>query len=182
MNSNVYIFGYQSILASGSLATSVAVSDGQLIPARLEGYVRSWSAARSFVTNETKRYIYANDWRIAERVSFATLTHSRHKTVNGVCRRIPSDRLADLDFREQGYARVEVSQSISPYYGYELDRSIRCYAYIDPTPDTRPAIVSRSYYDMGRLGAAHLSKLVPEFLTDYLSSTEPPALLVDDLV
>jgi hypothetical protein len=34
---------------------------------------------------------------------------------------------------------------------------------------------------MGRLGAAHLSEVVPEFLTDYLSSTEQPALLADDL-
>ena len=39
--------------------------------------------------------------------------------------------------------------------------------------------MSLSYYDMGRLGAEHLSKLVPEFLSDYLSSTEPPAILAD---
>jgi hypothetical protein len=182
MNSDVYIFGYQSILATGSLATSVAVGHGQLVPARLKGYVRCWSATRNFATNGTKRYVYAKDWRIAERVAFATLTRSGQKTVNGVCQRIPSDRLVDLDFREQGYTRIEVSQNISPYDSYELDTSIRCYAYIDPAPDPRPAIVSRSYYDMGRLGAANLSKLVPEFLTDYLSSTEPPATLVGDLV
>ena len=76
---------------------------------------------RNFVTNESKRYVHAIDWRVAERVAFATLTRSRHKMVNGVCRRIPSDRLADLDFREQGYRRIEVTQNISPYKGYELD-------------------------------------------------------------
>jgi hypothetical protein len=180
--SDVYIFGYQSILAAGSLATSIEDCNGPLVPARLKGYVRDWSAVRTFLTNETKRYVHAKDWHIAERVAFATLTQSANKTVNGVCRRIPSDQLAALDFREQGYTRIEVSQNIAPYEGYELDKSIRCYVYTDPAPDTRPAIVSRSYYDMGRLGAAHLSKLVPEFLADYLSSTEQPTLLVDDLV
>jgi hypothetical protein len=181
-SSDVYIFGYQSILAVGSLATSIADCDGQLVPARLKGYIRAWTAVRSFETNETKRYVRAKDWHIAERVAFATLTQSPRKTVNGVCRRIPSDRLASLDFREQGYTRIEVSQNIEPYEGYELDRSIRCYVYTDPTSDTRSAMVSRSYYDMGRLGAAHLSKVVPDFLADYLSSTKQPTLLVDDLV
>ncbi len=181
MNS-VYIFGYQSILAAGSLATSVGAGESrQLIPARLEGYVRCWSAARSFRTNETKRYVYTNDWRIAERVAFATLTPSCSKTVNGVCWRIPTDRLADLDFREQGYTRIEVSQNISPYRSYELDKSVPCYTYIDPTPDPSPTIVSQSYYDMGRMGAASISKQVPEFLADYISSTEPPPFLADDL-
>lgn len=163
MSSDVYIFGYQSILAAGSLATSIAGCDGQVVPARLKGYIRCWSAVRTFVTNETKRYVHAKDWHIAERVAFATLTQTPHKTVNGVCQRIPSDRLAALDFREQGYTRIEVSQNIEPYEGYELDRSIQCYVYVDPAPDTRPAMVSRSYYDMGRFGAAHLSKLVPDF-------------------
>jgi hypothetical protein len=125
MMSSVYIFGYQSILADGSLATSVADCDGRLVPARLKGYIRGWSAVRTFETSETKRYVYAKDWHIAERVAFATLIQSSKKSVNGVCRRIPSDRLGALDFREQGYTRIEVSQDVEPYEGYELDRSIQ---------------------------------------------------------
>jgi len=182
MSSDVYIFGYQSILAAGSLATSIAEHDGQVIPARLKGYTRGWTAVRTFETNETKRYVHATDWRVADRVAFATVMQSDHKTVNGVCRRIPGDQLTALDYREQGYARIEVSRNIEPYESYALDKSLQCFVYSDPVPDRRPAIVSRSYYDMGRLGAANLSKLVPDFFTDYLSSTEPPTLLVDDLV
>jgi hypothetical protein len=60
MSSDVYIFGYQSILAAGSLATSIADSDGQLVPARLKGYIRDWSAVRTFETNETKRYVHGS--------------------------------------------------------------------------------------------------------------------------
>jgi hypothetical protein len=182
MSSDVYIFGYQSILAAGSLATSIADSHGQLVPARLNGYVRDWSAVRTFASNTSKRYVHSKDWRVAERVAFATLKQYLSKTVNGVCRRIPSHRLTELDFREQGYARIDVTQDIEPYERYELDRSLRCYVYTDPFPDTRPAMVSRQYYDMGRLGAANLTRLVPGFLDDYLSSTEPPTILVEDLV
>jgi hypothetical protein len=182
MSSDVYIFGYQSILAVGSLATSIAKDSGQFAPARLPGYARSWGAVRSFANNETKRYVHAEDWRIADRVAFASLIRSAHKSVNGVCRRIPSDQLAALDYREQGYRRIDVSAIITPYNGFELDKSVPCFAYIDSGHSARPAIVSRAYYNMGYLGAAHLSKVVPGFLEDYLNSTEHRPHLADDLV
>jgi hypothetical protein len=183
MNSDVYIFGYQSILAAGSLDTSVGTGEAnqQAVPARLEGYVRCWRAVRNFVTNETKRYVHTDDWRVAERVAFATLIPRCRKTVNGLCWRISGNRLAALDFREQGYRRIDVSQGISPYNNYELDKSIPCYTYVDPTPDRVPAVVSRSYYDMGRMGAASINNLVPEFLADYLSSTVLPTIFANDL-
>jgi hypothetical protein len=184
MNADVYIFGYQSILAAGSLDTSVGTGEPsqQATPARLEGYARCWGAVRNFVTNETKRYVHTDDWRIAERVAFATLIPCRRKTANGLCWRISSDRLATLDFREQGYTRIDISRSVSPYNGYELDRSIRCYTYVDPNPDSAHAIVSQSYYDMGRIGAASINNIVPDFLDDYLSSTVEPTVLANDLV
>jgi len=183
MNSDVYVFGYQSMIAAGSLSTSVGAGqdDRQLTPARLKGYVRCWNAVRSFATNESKRYVHTTDWRVAERVAFATLMPSRRATVNGVCWRIPGRLLPDLDFREQGYARVDVSTDVSAYDGHELDRSIRCYTYIDPAPDPGPTMVSRSYYDMGRFGALEIGKQVSGFFDDYMSSTEPPAILTDEL-
>jgi hypothetical protein len=183
MDSDVYIFGYQSILAAGSLDTSVGMGERsqRAMPARLEGYVRCWGAVRNFVTNESKRYVHTDDWRIAGRVAFATLMPCDRQSTNGLCWRIPTDRLATLDFREQGYTRIDVSQHISPYDGYQLDSSIRCYAYADPAPDPTPAMVSQSYFDMGRTGAASINDLVPEFLADYLSSTVAPKILANDL-
>jgi hypothetical protein len=176
MSTHVYIFGYQSILAAGSLAATIgtAASGQRVIPARLKGYVRCWTAVRTFATNETRRYIHTSDWRIAERAAFANLKPSSCKTVNGVCWRLPSDRLADLDFREQGYKRIEVSADILPYDGYALDNLKPCYTYVDPDPDPVPAMVSQSYYDMGQVGAISISSQLPEFLDDYTSSTERP--------
>ncbi|KWV60487.1 hypothetical protein AS156_29355 [Bradyrhizobium macuxiense] len=86
-----------------------------------------------------------------------------------------------MDFREQGYKRIDIGEAISPYSGYELDPSIRCYAYVDPIPDTTSAVVSRAYYNMGRNGAASIAEIVPGFLDDYLSSTLEPDVLADDL-
>jgi hypothetical protein len=183
MTNDVYIFGYQSILAPGSLAASVHIDprDHQFIPARLKGYARCWNATRDFGNNAAKRYVHTDDWRVAGRVAFATLTGSQANSVNGICWRISSDRLPDLDFREQGYNRIDVSRNIAPYPGFELSQFVPCYAYVDPAPDPVPAVVSKSYYDMGRVGAALIDRQVPNFLSDYLSSTEPPQILDSDL-
>jgi len=181
---DVCIFGYQSILTAGSLATSIATSDsiGTMIPARLPGYVRSWDAVRDFATNVTKRYVHVSDWRRAERAAFANLRPAAASVVNGVCRRVDSDKLPELDFREQGYTRVDISNTIAPYDGFELGAAFKCYAYVDPTPDMAGAMVSRAYYEMGRRGASRLNDTVPGFSDDYLASTEPAGQLVDDLV
>jgi hypothetical protein len=181
--SNVHIFGYQSILAPGSLATSIHIDphDHQFTPARLKGYVRSWNAVRNFQTNPTKRYVHTGDWRVAGRVAFATLVESESDFVNGICWRVSTDLLPDLDFREQGYKRIEVSHKVTPYPGFELSQSAPCYTYVDPDPGRVEAAVSQSYYDMGLKGAAIIDKKIPDFLTDYLSSTPPPPTLSSDL-
>ena len=181
--SNVHIFGYQSILAPGSLATSIHIDphDHQFTPARLNGYVRSWNAVRNFQANTAKRYVHTDDWRVAGRVAFATLIESESDFVNGMCWRVSTDLLPDLDFREQGYKRIEVSQKVTPYPGFELSQSVPCYTYVDPLPDVVKAAVSQSYYDMGQKGAAIIDKQIPNFLSDYLSSTPPPPILSSDL-
>jgi hypothetical protein len=181
MSSDVYIFGYQSILAAGSLATSIGASEHEFTPTRLAGYFRRWSAVRDFRANDTKRYVHTDDWRIANRVAFATIEPCPGKLVNGICARVPESRLPELDFREQGYTRIDVSGSILPYGDYEIDRSLRCFTYVDPAPDPLPTMVSQAYYDMGRVGAASIDEIVPDFLEDYLTSTEVPAILADDL-
>jgi hypothetical protein len=182
-SSEVYIFGYQSILAPGSFATSVHIDsvNHQFVPARLKGYTRCWNATRNFRTNLTKRYVHTNNWHVADRVAFATLAESQANSVNGICWRISSERLPDLDFREQGYHRIEVGRAIAPYPGFELNQSVPCYTYVDSTPDLVPAAVSNAYYDMGRVGASIIDREVPNFLADYLSSTEPPQTLDPEL-
>lgn len=183
MPHDVYIFGYQSMLAEGSLASTVGTRTGveDYVPARLTGYVRDWQAVRDFSANPRKRYVHTADWRPAGRVAFANLNPDPDHAVNGLCHRVATDRLGELDFREQGYARVEVGDRLMPYPGHRLDPGLPCYTYIDLAPDPRPASVSRAYYDMGRNGALAIDRQVPGFAADYLASSHAPGHLADDL-
>lgn len=180
MPSDVYIFGYQSMLAQGSLATSIGGIE-DYVPARLMGYRRDWGAVRDFAEHPRKRYVHTADWAVQGRVAFANLTADAGGWVNGLCHRIPADRLDELDFREQGYARVAVDGRLTPYPGHALAPGLPCYAYIDPKPDPQPAPVSRRYYAMGRDGAQAMEERTPGFAADYLATTAPPAELADDL-
>lgn len=182
MASDVYIFGYLSILAEGSLATTLGGRGGAAdVPARLHGHVRDWSAARDFAGNLRKRYVHVADWRPAGRVAFANLRPLPGGLVNGICRRVPVDRLDELDFREQGYRRVDVGAWLEPYPGFVLEPGLPRQAYIDPAPDPLPAPVSRAYLDMGRRGAEALDARVPGFAADYRASTPHPAEVAEDL-
>jgi hypothetical protein len=189
--SHVYIFGYQSMLAAGSLATTIGAQAGGevYLPARLLGYRRTWNAVRDFGDNPRKRYVHTADWRVAGRVAFANLSAAAGAAVNGVCHRVAVGQLAELDFREQGYRRMQVDASLVFYPGHAPEAGLACYTYIDPQPDppcdaprdAQSAPVSRAYYDMGRRGAAAIGRYTPGFAADYLASTEPPGELVDDL-
>lgn len=180
MSPQVYIFGYQSMLAQGSLASSIGRTV-DYVPARLEGFVRVWSAVRDFTTNPRKRYVHAADWRPAGRVAFANLAVDQSSRVNGLCHRISADQLDELDFREQAYVRVDVTKKLAPYPGHALAPGLPVFAYIDPAPAAAPAPVSQAYYAMGREGARGVDARVPGFAADYLASTRPPPL-ANDLV
>lgn len=181
MPSDIYIFGYQSMLAEGSLASTIGDTDEEYVPCRLPGHVRDWQAVRDFSNHPRKRYVHVADWRPAGRVAFATLRADPARQVNGLCRRIAGDQLAALDFREEGYRRIEVGDRLIPYPGHALVPSRPCYAYLDAAPADAPAPVSQAYYDMGRVGAQTIDRHVPGFAADYDAGTQPPAELADDL-
>lgn len=183
MGPSVYIFGYQSILGNGSLQVSVRThaDHDAFLPARLRGWRRDWSAVRRFDENESKRYVHTEDWRIAPRVAFANIVPQEDAFVNGICHRISAGELDALDFREQGYTRLDVSARIEPYAGFEYDGSVPCFAYVDHEPDPQPALVSEAYREMGVGGALRIAEVVPSFHADYLTSTDPPQLLARDL-
>ena len=179
---DVYIFGYQSILARGSLASTIGTAhdDSALIPAQLLHHRRTWSAVRDFSAHDSKRYVHTPDWSIASRVAFANIEPAEGLHVNGICQRIHPDALSDLDYREQGYRREDVTASIRTYAGHSLPDHARCYAYVDPAPDRSHTPISTRYYRMGLDGAAALTQRIPGFLQTYLDTTEPPGDRLDE--
>ncbi|WP_374316822.1 gamma-glutamylcyclotransferase family protein [Aquabacterium sp.] len=182
MPGDIYIFGYQSILAKGSLTSTIGgdLHDSTWLAARLRNHQRTWTAVRDFTDHGSKRYVRTPDWQPAGRVAFANIEPAPNVHVNGICQRVHIDALADLDFREQGYSRVDVTEAIEPYPGMSLPTGARCHAYVDLAPSAAPACISAHYYRMGEQGAAALSSRVPHFLQDYLASTEAPGNRLDE--
>jgi hypothetical protein len=179
---DIYIFGYQSILSKKSLAATLGphALNGEYVPVWLDGYQRNWDAVREFQSHASKRYVAATDWCVAKRVAFCNLQAVAGAAVNGICQRVPAAQLEELDFREQGYTRVDVTDRIRAYPGHSLKPGVACHTYIDLQPSANVAPTSLRYYEMGLHGARDLDVVTPGFLPDYISSTtKPHALLAD---
>lgn len=184
VESDVYIFGYQSILAKESLGSTIGQSkrDGHFVPAWLHGHQRTWNAVRDFQTHASKRYVLAPDWSVASHVAFCNLQSVHGTKVNGICQYMRADQLRGLDFREQGYQRVDVTAQVQAYAGHALRPNTPCHAYIDTSPARSPAPTSSRYFEMGRRGAKELETVAPGFFQDYCHSTGEPSRLLDELV
>jgi hypothetical protein len=180
---DVYIFGYQSILAKDSLRSTIghATRESHVVPARLRGYQRCWNAVRDFETHASKRYVLAPDWAVAPRVAFCNLQAQAGVDVNGICQYVRADQLAGLDFREQGYRRVDVTAQVQAYAGHALRPGVACYTYMDLHPAVEPAPTSLRYFEMGRHGAQGLEAIAPGFFDDYCRSTAAPSALLGEL-
>lgn len=183
MSDLTYIFGYQSILNSSSLSVNLrqCTEEPDLIPARLLGWRRDWSAVRRFSDHPTKRYVRLPDWAPVERAAFANVRADGASWVSGVLRPVATDLLPGLDFREAGYRRVRVNAQIRAYPGFALREGVSCEVYVDDGPVEGTAPVSQAYYDMGHRGAQRLDHEVPGFAADYLQTTPVPGELCTDM-
>lgn len=85
---------------------------------------------------------------------------------------VPAGDLPGLDFREQGYRRVEVGEAIEAYPGFSLNGPVA--AYVDVDTSVVPAPVAAGYLNMGILGAQRIDRLVPGFLDDFCRDTPLP--------
>ncbi|MES2880348.1 MAG: gamma-glutamylcyclotransferase family protein [Pseudomonadota bacterium] len=181
---DVYIFGYQSILSKGSLAATLGqhALNSHLVPAWLAGYQRSWNAVRDFQTHASKRYVAAHDWSVAARVAFCNLQAVPGTALNGICQFVHAEQLDELDFREQGYQRIDVTDQIQAYPGHALMPGLACHTYIDLHPSLDPAPTSLRYFEMGLHGARALDAVAPGFFQAYRNSTAEPHLLLSDPV
>lgn len=183
MSDITYIFGYLSILSSGSLSVNLrhAGAEPELIPARLHGWRRDWSAVRRFDEHPTKRYVRLPDWTPVQQAAFANIRADHSAKVCGVLRPVATDQLPGLDFREAGYRRVCVTDQIHPYPGFGLRPGASCEAYVDESVTGEAAPVSQAYYDMGTRGAKRLNEQVPGFEDDFLQNTPVPDGLCADM-
>jgi len=183
-----WIFGFGSLVSPQSLAStirrSVALGDGMFV-AELSGYQRAWNYGSA---------VLRGDWSRADGSSVVGglvvslgLVADAGESINGVVFSVNDDELAELDWRERDYNRVDVSDKVTlvpPTDTGELDGPIAVYV---PRPvavnryethrDDGTAGVRRSYWD---LVDAAFAALGPDH-HEWYRRTPPPDVPVVDI-
>jgi cation transport regulator ChaC len=170
MTESTWVFGYGSLVSPLSLSRTVGrfIDDAHSRRiAHLEGYGRRWNYG-----SPTQR----GDWSQGEvRVNrgviiYLGIEESDSESSNGVVVRVSRDELAELDWRERDYDRVDVTDLISieagtlvgPVVTY-VPRPSAIERYVEARDSGRAAVEKR-YWDLVHeafedLGAHHLEHL-----------------------
>ncbi len=176
------VFGYLSLLRSDSIQSSLTKTCDKpaLIPVKLHGYIRSWTSFRRSSIREAKNYVTLDCFDVAPYHTWATLKEHTG-WVNGLCFHINDAELVNLDAREIGYQRMDVTDMIIPYDGFSLPNE-RVFTYIAPSLDvsnlTDIPWISADYVNMGFEGALAADQGLPGFYRDYVASTLPCESLI----
>lgn len=126
----ISIFGYASLLRETANEEGPLVNTA--IPCILEGWARNWNASRTLLTEDAcprKRFVN-HEFAIVPRFAYASIHQKSGSFVNGVALIASRSDLDSLDFREQGYSRIDVTKNIRPYPGHRLPDH-RIYTYVD---------------------------------------------------
>lgn len=104
---------------------------------------------------------------------YASLEPCKSRTVPGVARPVSTRDLELLDFREQGYERVDITGQVRPYPGYSLNGNV--FAYIDHgSAQKNHPPVNTAYFNMALTGARGWDIVAPGFLEAYCTSGKVP--------
>ena len=184
-----WIFGYGSLVCPTSLAATinrtVSVGAGMHV-AQLAGYRRAWNYGSE---------VLRGDWVDADGtetvgglvVSLGIVAAS-DAAINGVVFAVDTEELADLDWRERAYDRVDVTNSIElldddaetvlddPIAVY-VPRQVAINRY-ERHRDAGTAGIRRSYWD---LVDAAFADLGPHHADWYRRTTPPPDVPVVDI-
>ncbi|WP_040493082.1 gamma-glutamylcyclotransferase family protein [Ilumatobacter nonamiensis] len=183
-----WIFGYGSLVSPVSLESTirrpVSLGSGMFI-AELTGYQRAWNYGSA---------VQRGDWTRDDGSSISGglvvslgLVADADESINGVVFSVNDDELAELDWRERAYDRVDVTDRVTlipPTADGELDDTVAVYVprrvaieRYEEHRDAGTAGVRKSYWDLvddafGELGPDHL---------DWYRRTPPPDVPVVDI-
>ena len=108
-----------------------------------------------------------------EEFCYASLEPCKNGRVPGVAKPVSAEELELLDFREQGYERVDVTRQVQPCPGYSLDGQV--FTYIDPgSAQKKHPPVNTAYFNMALTGARGWDTVAPGFLEAYCTSGKVP--------
>jgi len=145
-----------------------------------------WTAYRIPTSASHKHYIHLDTLDSVRCFAWATL-EPRAGFVNGICFEIDNDDLRNIDNREVGYTRTDVTHEVTPYGSFNIKPGEPVYAYISEThdpetlyPDTIPYI-SADYVNMAFLGALFVNTFTEGFYADFVSTTDALEAAVRDI-
>lgn len=164
------IFGYFSLLLSASTHGDLKTTG--FTPAILNDWARNFRASRKMLDNDRKRFVSATTFDFVPRFAYASIERKKDTFCNGLVWLTDDTELENLDFREQGCTRIEVTSQLSAYPGFTLP-DVRIFAYVDAA-GVGPAPVNFEYCNMAIIGAKQLDVLVPGFSADFQVSTPWP--------
>lgn len=185
---NTWIFAYGSLVSPESLASTIGrtITPGSgMHVVELAGYGRRWNYGSKVLRGD-----WANEdgtQTVGGLVVSLGVVESPNESINGVIFSVDDTELADLDWRERAYDRVDVTDRIT-LLGDSADRRIddRIAIYF-PRPssveryerhrDAGTAAIRRSYWDLvddafGALGDDHRA---------WYRRTPPPDIPIRDI-
>jgi len=174
-----YVFAYLSLLAEGSKAFG---SNSEIVPAKLNGYIRTWRTERNSQEEDFKRYIDLEEFKMVDRFCWSTLRKRAGSFVNGLMVQATDLELQDLDIREVGYKRIDITEHVLPYDNFSINPGFKIWVYIAPetTGDTL-AYIDAPYVNGGLIGSREIDEHVPGFLNDYIESTQLCTAIIRDI-
>lgn len=173
--SNLYVFGYLSLLSADSVKSTLGVGQmaNSMTPIKVRGYRRTWTSERDATSDGYKKYVTLNDLEAVDRYCWATIEESEKSKVNGLLSPVTLEGLQNMDSREVGYERVDVTDLLEFYPGYEIDGKIQVFAYIAPNTLTKEtSFIDINYVNMGLEGAQMVDQSCKGFYDDYINSTD----------
>lgn len=129
---NIWIFAYGSLL-NNAVDLSLNLKNN-FIPSLLNNYQKNWNSHR--VVNQfefSRKRFFSENFSSIKSFSYLSLEKNLNSIVPGVLFPVSINELSSLDFREQGYVRVNVSDSISFFdsnFSLDLNNNI-IFTYID---------------------------------------------------
>ena len=168
---STWVFGYGSLVSPTSLAATigrtVTVGSGMHV-AELAGYRRAWNYGSEVLRGDWVRD--DGTTTVGGLVVSLGIVEAPDDSINGVVFEVDADELADLDWRERAYDRIDVTERITLIdrsAPVRLDAPISVYvprpaaiARYEQHRDAGTAGIRRSYWDIvdaafAALGAHH---------------------------
>ncbi len=177
-----YVFGFGSLVDLEALADYLGrdrFADHEFERCRLHDHRRTWNIARDnseIIPGHDHLICSVSGERLDGYVAVVNIRPAPGQAVNGIAFRVSEAELATLDRRERNYDRIEVTDRLD----VTLDTRVWTYrgklaaeARFAEGVASGTAVINSAYHTLIHLA---FESHGPDFLADYLATTDPPEI------